>query len=206
MVWIAAWKCPYPLDVLYPLVFYYDLLISGLLLWWPWLPRWHSGKEPPSQRRRRKRLGFNPWVGTIPWRRKPTGNPLWYFCLENSRWATVHGIPKKKAKLCLQTCSSKFRFSLTTLNHICARLILISENCPLKVFCIISSIFIAYWFIINFFYFIHLLFLIELHFYFIHSCLQTKESVVLWRNNTCMYLHIETISNLYNALKTINAF
>ena len=28
-----------------------------------------SGKEPPCQCRRWKRLGFNPWVGKIPWRR-----------------------------------------------------------------------------------------------------------------------------------------
>ena len=28
-----------------------------------------SGKEPACQRRRRKRWGFNPWVGKIPWRR-----------------------------------------------------------------------------------------------------------------------------------------
>ena len=28
-----------------------------------------SGKEPACQRRRHKGPGFNPWVGTIPWRR-----------------------------------------------------------------------------------------------------------------------------------------
>ena len=28
-----------------------------------------SGKEPTCQFRRHKRLGFNPWVGKIPWRR-----------------------------------------------------------------------------------------------------------------------------------------
>ena len=31
------------------------------------LPRWLSGKESAHQRRRR---GFDPWVGKIPWRRK----------------------------------------------------------------------------------------------------------------------------------------
>ena len=30
------------------------------------LPRWHSGKESVCQCRRRKRLGFNPWVRKIP--------------------------------------------------------------------------------------------------------------------------------------------
>ena len=29
-----------------------------------------SGKEPACQCRRRKRRGFNPWVGKMPWRRK----------------------------------------------------------------------------------------------------------------------------------------
>ena len=34
------------------------------------LPRWHRGKESACQCRRRKRHGFDPWVGKIPWRRK----------------------------------------------------------------------------------------------------------------------------------------
>ena len=39
--------------------------------WLYWLPCWLSGKEPTCHCRR---LGFNPWVGKIPWRRawKPT--------------------------------------------------------------------------------------------------------------------------------------
>ena len=32
-------------------------------------PHGASGKELTSQYRRRKRHGFNPWVGKIPWRR-----------------------------------------------------------------------------------------------------------------------------------------
>ena len=28
------------------------------------------GKEPTCQSKRHKRLGFDPWVGKIPWRRK----------------------------------------------------------------------------------------------------------------------------------------
>ena len=35
-----------------------------------WLPRLHSGKESACQHKRLKRLGFDPWVGKIPWRRK----------------------------------------------------------------------------------------------------------------------------------------
>ena len=32
------------------------------------LPRWLSGKEPACQCKRRKRRGFDPWVGRISWR------------------------------------------------------------------------------------------------------------------------------------------
>ena len=35
-----------------------------------------SGKEPGCQRRRRKRHGFNPWVGRIPWRRAWQPTPV----------------------------------------------------------------------------------------------------------------------------------
>ena len=34
------------------------------------LPRWHSGEGSTCQRRRRWSLGFNLWVGKIPWSRK----------------------------------------------------------------------------------------------------------------------------------------
>ena len=34
------------------------------------LPRWHSGKESACQYKRCKRLGFDPWIGRIPWTRK----------------------------------------------------------------------------------------------------------------------------------------
>ena len=33
------------------------------------LPRWCGGKEFACPCRRRRRLGFNPWVGKISWRR-----------------------------------------------------------------------------------------------------------------------------------------
>ena len=35
-----------------------------------------SGKEPACQCRRRKRLGFNPWVGKTPWRRTWQPTPV----------------------------------------------------------------------------------------------------------------------------------
>ena len=40
------------------------------------LPRGTSGKEPTCQCRRRKRCGFDPWVGKIPCRRKWQPTPV----------------------------------------------------------------------------------------------------------------------------------
>ena len=56
-----------------------------------------SGKEPACQCRRPKRLGFDSWVGKIPWSRKWQPTPV--FLLENSMdrggwWATVRGVAK----------------------------------------------------------------------------------------------------------------
>ena len=41
-----------------------------------WPSTGHSGKEPSSPCRRRKRCGFNPWVREIPWRRKWQPTPV----------------------------------------------------------------------------------------------------------------------------------
>ena len=65
------------------------------------LPRWHSGKESACQCRRQRRLGFDPWVGKIPWRRK--WRPSSYSCLENpmdrEAWqAMVHRVTKESNK------------------------------------------------------------------------------------------------------------
>ena len=43
-------------------------------------PGGSSGKEPACQFRRRKRNGFDPWVGKNSWRR--TWQPTQYFCLD----------------------------------------------------------------------------------------------------------------------------
>ena len=40
------------------------------------LPRWCSGRESACQCRRHRRCGFNPWAGTIPWRRKRQLTPV----------------------------------------------------------------------------------------------------------------------------------
>ena len=50
-----------------------------------------SGEEPTCPCRRRKRHGFDPWVGKIPWRR--AWKPTQYSCLENpmdrGAWQTI---------------------------------------------------------------------------------------------------------------------
>ena len=74
------------------------------------LPRWHSGKESACQCRRRRRLGFDPWVRKIPWRRD--GNPLQYSCLENSMgreawWLQSMG--PLKSRTCLSTHTHTYR-------------------------------------------------------------------------------------------------
>ena len=43
---------------------------------YPWASRSASGKELDCQCRRRKRHGFNPCVGTIPWRRAWQPTPV----------------------------------------------------------------------------------------------------------------------------------
>ena len=40
------------------------------------LPGWHSGKEFACQCRRRRRCGFDSWVGKIPWRRTWQPTPV----------------------------------------------------------------------------------------------------------------------------------
>ena len=62
-----SWKNIY-ISNLFPVIDWY-LEMEGL-------PRWYSGKESACQCRRRKRWGFDPWIGKIPWRR--ICNPLQY--------------------------------------------------------------------------------------------------------------------------------
>ena len=71
-----------------------------------------SGKEPACQCRRHKRIGFNPWVGKIPWGRK--WQPTQYSCLENSMdrgawWATVHGVTQRRTWLSMHASCMKRR-------------------------------------------------------------------------------------------------
>ena len=67
------------------------------ILFSTWLLRWRSGKESAFQRRRQKRCLFNPWVGTIPWRRKWQPTPVFLpgrFHGLRSLMAIVHGVAK----------------------------------------------------------------------------------------------------------------
>ena len=70
------------------------------------------GKKPTCQCRR---LGFDPWVGSIPWRRKWQPNPLQYSCLENPMdrgvwWAAAHGVTKSQTRLSPHTQVQSFSF------------------------------------------------------------------------------------------------
>ena len=74
----------------------YSILLSPILLSTALWSGGASGKEPACQFTRHKRLGFDPWVEKIPWRRKWL---LQYSGLENSMdrgtWqATVYGVAK----------------------------------------------------------------------------------------------------------------
>ena len=65
------------------------------------LPRKLSDKASACQRRRRRRYGFDPWVGNIPWRRKwqPT-LVFWTGILHRGAWlAKVHEVTKSQTGL-----------------------------------------------------------------------------------------------------------
>ena len=80
-------------------------------------PRGASGKEPACQRRRHKKLKFDPWVGKIAWRRswQPTpvflpGDPM----DRGAWWAIVHGVVKSQARLSNCTSTTYYiRYNLT---------------------------------------------------------------------------------------------
>ena len=66
------------------------------------IPGGTGDKEPICQCRRRRRCGFDPWVGRIPWRR--AWQPTPYSCLESSvgrgAWrAIVHRVTKSQTRL-----------------------------------------------------------------------------------------------------------
>ena len=78
------------------------------------LLRWLSGRESACQHRRRRRHGFDHWVGEIPWRRKwqltavfkdPYSmdmnlSKLWERVEDRGAWhAAVHGMAKSRTQL-----------------------------------------------------------------------------------------------------------
>ena len=79
-------------------------------------PRDTNGKEFACQCRRRERLGFNPWVGKIPWRRGWQPTPV---AMENpmnrGAWqATDHGVVETRTqlkRLSTHTCVHAVTFS-----------------------------------------------------------------------------------------------
>ena len=60
-----------------------------------------SSKEPTCQCRRHKRLGFDPYVGKIPWRRALQRTPVFLpgQSHRSAWWATVHRVAKNRTRL-----------------------------------------------------------------------------------------------------------
>ena len=76
----------------------------GSLVYLDGLSRWHSEKDSACQCRRQKRLGFNPWVRKIPWRRKWQPTPVFLpgNNVDSRAWqATVHGVTKSRIHACM---------------------------------------------------------------------------------------------------------
>ena len=84
------------------------------------LPRWHSGKGSACQCRRYRRLGFNPWVGKIPWRRKWQSTPGLLpgkFHGQGSWQAVVCGVAKSRSPL--SDWTELTSLSISTLSQFC---------------------------------------------------------------------------------------
>ena len=84
-----------------------------------------GGKEPACQRRRRKRHGFDPWVGKIPG--GGHGSPLQYSCLENPMdrgdlggwiWSSPRGCKELDMTQATEhTCTYKAQYCCIWLMH-----------------------------------------------------------------------------------------
>ena len=76
-----------------------------------------NGKEPTCQCRRRKRFGFDPWVGKIPG--GGHSYPLQYSCLENPMdreawWPTVHRVAQSQTWLKRLSTHTPFPYLIFT--------------------------------------------------------------------------------------------
>ena len=69
------------------------------------LPRWLSGKESTCQCRRHKRLGFNSWVGVVPWKRKWQPTPV-FLCGKSQGQRSLAGYRPWDCRI--------FRYNLVT--------------------------------------------------------------------------------------------
>ena len=61
-----------------------------------------SGKELACQYSRRKRCGFNPWVGKVPWRRAWQPTPVFLPGESHGQrawWATVRSVAESQTQL-----------------------------------------------------------------------------------------------------------
>ena len=90
------------------------------------IPRWHSGKESACQCRR---LGFDPWVRKIPWRKKRQPTPVFLpeRFMDREAWrATVHGVAESQTPLNDWACTH----GAVKLKH-CLPLVYKIKNCSL---------------------------------------------------------------------------
>ena len=81
------------------------------------LPRWLSGKESSYQCRRCRRLGFDPWVRKIPWRREWQPTPIFLpgESMDRGAWrAIVYEVAKSLIQLSTHTHGSSVQFSSVT--------------------------------------------------------------------------------------------
>ena len=92
LFFVDPWSFPVQVIMLcsYPRTPHTD---SALLYFLVGPPSWCSGKESACQCRR-QRLGFNPWVGKISWRRKWKPTPIFLPGQRRAWWATVHRVAK----------------------------------------------------------------------------------------------------------------
>ena len=69
MTFLSSWQIDF---YYYKMSLFFLIAVFALksILLGTGLPRWRSGKESTCPCRRHKRLGFDPWVGKIPRRRK----------------------------------------------------------------------------------------------------------------------------------------
>ena len=114
------------------------------------LPRWLSGTESACNAGNARDMGFRPFIGKIPWRRK--WHPLQHSCLENpmdrGAWrAIVHGFAESDVTEHADIFHSSMGFIKQCIFHLRLQKLLFEEK-PLMVFW--SEWYLTYtWFLVR---------------------------------------------------------